>query len=101
MQTAALVDRIVRTPDICGGKARIAGHRIRVRDVVSWIEIFGKGVDEIAHEYDLEQADVYMALAYYHANRKVLKEEWKEEDALVEQMKRKYPSRLNAIRRNG
>jgi uncharacterized protein (DUF433 family) len=38
---------IVRTPGTCGGKARIAAHRIRVLDVVAWHEHQGMSPDEI------------------------------------------------------
>ncbi|MEM9888481.1 MAG: DUF433 domain-containing protein [Bacteroidota bacterium] len=101
MQTATLVKRIVQTPDICGGKARIEGHRIRVKDIVNWFELMRMSADEIAHEYDLELSDIYLALAYYHAKRAELEKEWKEEDYFVEKMKRIYPSRLDNRRRNG
>ena len=33
--------RIEITPDVCGGRPRIAGHRIRVQDVVFWHEKMG------------------------------------------------------------
>jgi len=33
-----LAKRIVKTPGICGGKARIEGHRVRVRDIVKWFK---------------------------------------------------------------
>jgi hypothetical protein len=29
-------ERIVKTPDICGGRARIAGHRVRALQVLAW-----------------------------------------------------------------
>lgn len=43
------------TPGIAGGKPRIAGHRIKVQDIVVWHERLGLGADEIATEYDLGQ----------------------------------------------
>jgi uncharacterized protein (DUF433 family) len=60
---------IVKTPDTLGGKARIAGHRISVRDVAIWREQMGKGVEEIATEYGLTSEQVYAALNYYHGHR--------------------------------
>ncbi len=34
-------ERITKTPGVCGGKACIAGHRIRVMDIVIWHEHMG------------------------------------------------------------
>ncbi|MEM0994480.1 MAG: DUF433 domain-containing protein [Bacteroidota bacterium] len=101
MQTAALIKRIVRTPNICGGKARIEGRRIRVRDIVNWFEYLHMSADEISHEYDLDLSDIYLALAYYHANQSELEKEWRGEDRFVEEMKLKYPSSLSNRRKNG
>ena len=50
---------VVITPDVCGGKPRIAGRRITVANVVIWHERLGKSADEIATEYDLTLGDVY------------------------------------------
>lgn len=34
-------EHIVNTPGICGGRACIVGHRIRVADIVVWLNLFG------------------------------------------------------------
>lgn len=44
------------TPGIAGGKPRIAGHRITVRNVVIWHERLGLSADDIANEYGLSLA---------------------------------------------
>jgi len=72
----------------------IAGHRIRVKDVVGWYEHLGMSADEIAAIYDLQLADIFAALAYYHANIEILQQQWREEEGLVEALKQQYPSRL-------
>ncbi|WP_335134149.1 DUF433 domain-containing protein [Nostoc sp.] len=36
---------------MCGGKPRIAGHRIRVQDIVIWHEGMGLSPDEIVDHY--------------------------------------------------
>jgi uncharacterized protein (DUF433 family) len=48
------------------GEPHIAGHRVSVRQVYALVE--GRGVDPetVADRYDLDVADVYHALAYYH-----------------------------------
>jgi uncharacterized protein (DUF433 family) len=69
MTTDVLPAHIVATPDVCGGKPRIAGHRITVQNVAYWHERDGKSVDEIATEYDLTLGDIYAALSYYSDRR--------------------------------
>ena len=62
------------TPDVAGGKPRIAGRRITVQNIVIWHERLGLGADEIATEYGLTLADVYAALAYYYDHRNEIDE---------------------------
>lgn len=53
-----------------GPKARIAGHRISVEDVVVWHEKLGMSADEIVYNYPtITVADVYAALTYYWDHR--------------------------------
>ncbi len=62
--------RIVSTPSVCGGRARIDGHRIQVEDVAIWHERMGMSPDEIVSEYpSITLADIHAALAYYYENR--------------------------------
>src|SRR4051812_44237365 len=63
-------EHITKTPGVCGGKACIAGHRIRVMDVVVMHEKWGKSPDEIVDSFPgVTLADVHAALAYYHDHR--------------------------------
>jgi uncharacterized protein (DUF433 family) len=94
MATRSLDQRIVRTPDICGGKPRIAGHRITVQNIAVWHDRLGWSADEIASEYDLELADIYAALAYYFAHREEIDQSIREGKAFVEEMRQKTPSKL-------
>lgn len=51
---------IEMTPGVCGGKPRIAGHRIKVQDVFTWYEEMGMSPDEIFYDYpSITLADVY------------------------------------------
>ncbi|MDB5307261.1 MAG: hypothetical protein JWO38_1463 [Gemmataceae bacterium] len=64
------VEHIEKTPDTCGGRARIAGHSIRVMDIVALHEHGPMSPAEIARQYPtITLADVYAALAYYHDHR--------------------------------
>jgi uncharacterized protein (DUF433 family) len=63
-------EHISKTPGLCGGRACIAGHRIRVMDVVALHKMHGISPSEIVSQYpEISLADVYAALAYYHDNR--------------------------------
>lgn len=69
MDTSIEKQHVVKTPGTCGGKARIAGHRIRVQDIVLWNEE-GRSPEEIVGEFpQLSLADVHAALAYYFDHR--------------------------------
>lgn len=69
MDTSLEKQHVVKTPGTCGGKARIAGHRIRVQDIVLWNEE-GRSPEEIVGEFpQLSLADVHAALAYYFDHR--------------------------------
>lgn len=94
MVTKTLDEHIVITPGVKSGRPRIAGHRITVQDIVIWHEWMGRSVDEIASDYNLNIADVYAALAYYHDHRKMIDEQIKDDDEFVEALKKETPSRL-------
>jgi uncharacterized protein (DUF433 family) len=58
---------IVKTPGVCGGRARIAGHRVRVMDIVGWHERRERSVAQIVEMFPgISRADVHAALAYYY-----------------------------------
>lgn len=44
---SVISEHIEITPDVCGGKPRIAGHRIKVQDIVIWHERMGLSPDEL------------------------------------------------------
>jgi uncharacterized protein (DUF433 family) len=82
--------RIVSTPDICGGRPRIDGHRIQVEDVAIWHERMGMSPDEIVSEYpSITLADVHAALAYYDENRERIDADIEAAKRFAEEMKAK------------
>jgi uncharacterized protein (DUF433 family) len=90
-------EHIVATPGTCGGKPRIAGHRIRVQDVALWHERLGYSIAEIvAHYPQLTLAEVHAALAYYYDHREEIHDDITQAEALVERMKHEIPSKLHA-----
>ena len=42
-----IVQHITKTPGVCGGKACIAGHRIRVKPTAGALVIFGAGPEYV------------------------------------------------------
>lgn len=94
MATKSLDQRIVRTPDICGGKPRIAGHRITVQNIAVWHDRLGWSADEIASEYDLELADIYAALAYYFAHREEIDQSIREGKETAQRLRAQNSSLL-------
>ena len=94
MAFKTLDEHIEITPNVMGGKPRIAGHRISVQDVAIWHEKMGQTAEQIAGEYNLRVADVYAALAYYHDHREEMDTSMSESEKFVDEMKKKIPSKL-------
>ncbi len=93
MATATLPDigtLITRSPDIRGGRPRIAGTGVTVRRIVGWYKM-GLSPEEIAEEIGhLTLAQVYAALAYYHANRDEIEQDIAQEDEAAEQLEQSH-----------
>ena len=88
-------EHIEITPGVCGGRPRIAGHRIRVQDIVVWFERQGRSPDEIVNDYPgISLADVYAALAYYYDNRNQIQDDLRADAEFIAEMKPKFPSKL-------
>lgn len=80
------------TPGTCGGKPRIAGRRITVQNIAIWHERMGWSPDEIASEFDLEIADVYAALTYYHDHREEIDQSIRDDEEFVGILRQKQSS---------
>jgi uncharacterized protein (DUF433 family) len=80
-------EHIVQTPDTCGGKPRVRGTRVRVKDVVLWHERMGMSPEEIVSEWPhLKLGDVYSALAYYDDNRAAIDAEMRAEEQFASEL---------------
>ncbi len=89
----AIPEHIEITPGVCGGKPRIAGHRIKIQDIAIWHERMGMSPDEIVYHYpSLTLADVYAALAYYHGHLEEIRQQIAEDEAFYQEMKANTPS---------
>jgi uncharacterized protein (DUF433 family) len=93
-----IAQHIEKTPGVLGGKPRIAGHRIRVLDIVLWHEKRGLTPDEIVEMVypSITVADVHAALAYYFDHRQEIEAEFEREAHLAGELKSRYPSKLRA-----
>lgn len=81
---------IVRTDDVRGGRPRIAGTGVTVRRIVGWYKL-GLSPEEISDRIEhLTLAQVYAALAYYHANQQEIEADIADEEAKVIQLDSKH-----------
>ena len=88
-----IINHIEITPGVCGGKPRIAGHRIKVQDVVIWHERMGMSPDEIVYHYpSITLADVYAALSYYHDHLEEIRKDIEDDEIFAREMQAKTPS---------
>ena len=92
----ALVKEHVKiTSGVSGGKPRIAGHRIRVMDIVLWHNKCGWSPDEIVSQFpQLTLADVYAALTYYWDHKEEIEAEIRRAEELEGKARSLHPSKL-------
>ena len=77
---------IACTSGIKHGSPHIAGTGVLVRTIVRWYKV-GLSPEEIAAEYPhLDLAQVYAALAYYHANREEMEAHMAAEQAASDKL---------------
>jgi len=100
-----MVDLIVKTPGVCSGQPRIAGTRIKVKHVCTWVEKLGMTPREVIAEHpQLTPEQVEAALAYYRSHQSEIDQDIENEERFVAELKAKNgPSRLQEKRdaRNG
>jgi uncharacterized protein (DUF433 family) len=72
---------ITKTSGFCGGRACIAGHRIRVMDIVVLHELRGMSAKEIVAEFPgITMAEVHAALAYYFDHVGEIENEYRKDE---------------------
>ena len=83
---------ISQCPGICGGRPRIAGTGVSVRRIAGWYKL-GQTPEEIVDQYGhLSLAQVYAALAYYHANHVEVEADLAHEESLYDQLASEHRS---------
>jgi uncharacterized protein (DUF433 family) len=81
---------IIRTPDIRGGRPRIAGTGITVRRIVGWYKL-GLSPEEVADRIGhLTLAQVHATLAYYHVNQEEIEADIASEEDEAERLEREH-----------
>lgn len=83
------------SPDIAGGKPRIAGHRITVQNIVLWHERMGLTADEIASNHGVSLADIYAALAYYYDHRQEIDHAILADESYIAELRSRTTSKLS------
>lgn len=92
-------EHITKTPGICGGRACIAGHRIRVMDIVVLHHQRGFSPAQVVEQYPtITLADVYAALAYYHDQPEEIEADF-ENDRKWAEYGKTQPSKLRDARK--
>ena len=87
---------LARTADVCGGRTRIDGTRITVHRIATLYKQ-GQSPEETVQTYpQLSLAQVYSALAFYHANRAEVESELAAADAQYDELKRQSTPRDDA-----
>lgn len=99
MGTKTLDRHIERTPDVLGGKPRVADRRISVEQIVIWHEWMARSADEIATEYDLTLADIYAALAYYYDHRAEIDKSIQASQDFINKVRQQIPSKIPSASR--
>ena len=92
--SAVLPSHIDVSTETRGNRARIAGRRITVDDVVIMHLRLGQSVEEIAGKYALSLAEIHAALAYYYDHQAEIDRLIEQDDAVIEAFKRNNPSKL-------
>ena len=94
-------EHIVSTPETCGGKPRVDGTRIRVKDLVLWHEQLGMSPEEIVSEWPhLTLGDVYAALAFYDDHRQQIDAEMKAEEAFAAELEERTSLTARTLRKD-
>jgi uncharacterized protein (DUF433 family) len=80
---------ITSSPDIRGGRPRVAGTGVTVMRIAGWYKL-GCMPEEIARKIGLSLAQIHAALAYYHANQEAIDADLDHEAAEYDRLAREH-----------
>lgn len=94
MSTVCDIGQLIsRDPKIRGGRPCVAGTGVSVRRIVGWHKM-GLIPEEIADKFGhLSLAQVYAALAYYHANYEEIEHDIRTEEEETQRLIEEYRAR--------
>jgi uncharacterized protein (DUF433 family) len=72
--------------EIRDGQPMIRGRRVKVRMVASMHIHAGAPIEEVMEQYNISEAEVYAALAYYYDNREAFEAEFREAEKLLKEI---------------
>ena len=81
---------LISSAGVCGGRLCVEGTRITVGQLVHWYKQ-GYSPEEIEDMYpNLSLAQVYTALAYYHANKEAIEAEMAAEKEEADRLEQEF-----------
>lgn len=90
IKKSSIGDFIIRDQGVRGGRATIAGTGITVDRIADWCNKQGQRPEEIADQINLSLAQVYAALAHYHANRDEIDAEIVADEAEADRLEQEH-----------
>lgn len=94
---AIALDRYIEmTPEMRGGRPRVADTRITVADIALMYLWLGQSLEEIAGKYDLPLAAVYAAMAYYYDHQAEIDRSIADDRETAKTFRQNNPSPLQA-----
>jgi uncharacterized protein (DUF433 family) len=92
MSEEIIYGHITRTPGVCGGKPRIAGHRITVQHIAIDYQWDGMSPEEICEQHPgLTLGKVHAALAYFFDHRDEILVDIEADEKLEAEFLRQHP----------
>jgi uncharacterized protein (DUF433 family) len=84
-------------PKIAGGQPVVRGTRITIMDIAVRYELMGMSADKIVDEYPhLRLEHIHDALSYYYEHKTALDRKYKDDQAVLSRLRKRYPSKLRA-----
>ena len=83
---AKLAQHLEATTGVCGGKPRIAGTRITVKDIALIHLKTGQTLAQIAGTYNLSMSALHEAMAYYYDHKEDIDRMIDEDEAFVDSL---------------
>ena len=75
---------------LMSGSARIAGTRIRVRDIAEKYIVMKDSPAVIAREFGISVSDVHEALSYYYENAEEIQEEVRKDKEFIDKFRKEF-----------